>query len=69
MRGIAKKFILLLDLIFIALGILGFIQIQQKSDLPLRLIMSSNHLLIINTGGIPIPGFVDRKSTRLNSSH
>jgi signal transduction histidine kinase len=61
MKGIAKKIILLLDLIFIALGILGFIQIQQKSDLPLRLVMSNNHLMIINSGGIPIPGFIPEK--------
>jgi hypothetical protein len=35
MGGISKKIILLLDIIFIVLGILGFIQIKQKSDLPL----------------------------------
>jgi signal transduction histidine kinase len=61
MKGISKKFILLLDILFIALGILGFIQINQKPDLPLRLVMSHNHLSIISTGGIPIPGFTPEK--------
>src|SRR5664280_153109 len=61
MRGISKKSILLLDIIFIALGILGFIQIKQKSDLPLRLIRSSDHLMILSTGGVTIPGFTPGK--------
>jgi signal transduction histidine kinase len=62
MKGISKKFILLLDFLFIALGLLGVIQISQKSDLPLRLIMNKNHLNIINTGSIPVPFFIPEKS-------
>ena len=61
MRGIAKKFILLLDIIFIALGILGFIQILQKPDLPLRLIKNDFHLILINSNGVTIPGFIPEK--------
>jgi signal transduction histidine kinase len=61
MKGFAKKIIILLDIIFIALGILGFIQIWQKPDLPLRLIMRSDHLIILNPGGVNIPGFTSEK--------
>ena len=61
MKGFAKKIILLLDIIIIALGLLGFIQIWQKPDLPLRLIMKNDHVIILNTGGVNIPGFTAEK--------
>jgi signal transduction histidine kinase len=61
MRGVSKKSILFLDIIFIALGILGFIQIKQKSDLPIRLKRSDNHLIILETMGVNIPGFTPEK--------
>src|ERR1035437_10995129 len=61
MRGISKKSIFFLDIIFIALGILGFIQIKQKSDLPLRLNRNNNHLMILETMGVNIPGFTPEK--------
>jgi signal transduction histidine kinase len=61
MKGISKKLILLLDVLFVALGILGFIQIEQKPDLPLKLIMNNDHLMIRNPGGIPLSGFIPEK--------
>ena len=49
------------DIIFIALGVLGFIQIKQKSDLPLRLIGKGDHIMILETNGLSIPGFTPEK--------